>query len=90
VQVLHITNGDTINEKLATAGNHIDSLLDSGLSDYRVIEEITLSALSRYPTDKEMRELLPLLEANSRDAKRLALEDLMWSVLSSRDFLFNH
>lgn len=90
VQVLHISNGDTINEKLSETGNRVDELLSSGLSDYRLLEEVYLSTLSRYPTDKEMRELLPLLEASTPDAKRLAVEDLFWSVLSSREFLFNH
>ncbi|MGI9429125.1 MAG: DUF1549 and DUF1553 domain-containing protein [Bythopirellula sp.] len=95
VQVLHIANGDTINEKLRTKGNRVDELLSSGLSDYRmpdyrIIEEIFLSSVSRYPTDKEMRELLPLLVSSTNDAKRLALEDLVWSVLSSREFMFNH
>jgi len=89
-QVLHMANGDTINEKLRVAGNRVDKLLDSGLSNYRLIEEIYLSTLSRYPTDNEMSQLMPLLSASSRDAKRLALEDLLWSILSSREFMFNH
>ncbi len=90
VQVLHLANGDTINEKLAKPDNRVDELLSAGLSDYRLIEEVYLSTLSRYPTDREMRDLLPMLEASTDDAKRLALEDLCWSVLSSREFLFNH
>lgn len=90
VQVLHLANGDTINEKLAKPDNRVDELLTAGLSDYRLIEEVYLSTLSRYPTDREMRDLLPMLEASTDDAKRLALEDLCWSVLSSREFLFNH
>ncbi|MDC0937178.1 DUF1553 domain-containing protein, partial [Pirellulales bacterium] len=90
VQVLHIANGDTINEKLRAEGNWVDDLLSSEQPDYRLIEEIYLSTISRYPTDAEMRELLPMLEASVPEAKRLALEDLIWSVLSSREFLFNH
>lgn len=90
VQVLHLANGDTINQKLSTKDNRVAALLKDNLPDYRLIEEIYLRTLSRYSTDEEMQSLLPLLAASTEEAKRLAVEDLLWSVLSSREFLFNH
>jgi hypothetical protein len=92
-QALHIANGDTINAKLSAKGNRIEKLLMEKASDEKVVEEAYLSALSRYPTQDEKRQLAQTLAEASRDgekARREAVEDLFWSVLSSNAFLFNH
>jgi len=113
VQVLHISNGDTINAKLSCEGNRIDALLDAGLADQQLIEQAYLFALARQPTADELSQLLPLLAefsqaayvsrrdpvsnkasvsraSDSREGRRVVLEDIFWGILSSREFLFNH
>lgn len=90
VQVLHISNGDTINKKLEAKGNRIDQLLSAGASHEAIIEEAYLSALSRFPTDDERAKMLAALSETADADKRLAIEDLYWGILSSREFLFNH
>ena len=90
VQVLHISNGDTINEKLSRQGNRVDALLHAGLSDQQLIEQAYLFALARQPTADELSQLTPLLAGVASDAKRAVLEDIFWGILSSREFLFNH
>jgi hypothetical protein len=90
VQVLHITNGDTINEKLAAAGNRIDRLLAAGLEAGALIDEVYLAALARLPTVREKEQLRGLVDVETGGARRAAVEDLFWAVLSSREFLFNH
>ena len=55
----------------------------------KIIEDAYLSALSRYPTAEEKKELLAAL-AQAKENKREVIEDLYWSVLSSKGFLFNH
>ncbi len=89
VQVLHISNGDTINQKLQTADNAVDRLLANSPRTYALIETIYLASLSRYPTDREMAQLLDILNDTQAD-RRIVVEDLFWSILSSREFLFNH
>ena len=56
-QALHIINGDTLNKKLSNPEGYISLLLRLGLSDSRIVEHMTLSAFSRYPTDAEREEL---------------------------------
>jgi hypothetical protein len=91
VQVLHIANGDTINEKLRMKGSRVEQLLAEGAPHNAIIDELYLSALSRHPTDDEMLKLLQML-ADGKQAgdERILVEDVFWSVLSSREFLFNH
>ena len=88
-QALHISNGDTLNQKLSAAGNRIDRMQKDGLSDAQVIEEAYLAALSRPPTPEQEAKLLPLLAVGPAE-RRQAIEDLFWSLLSSKEFLFNH
>ena len=90
VQVLHISNGDTINKKLSTEGNRVDALLDAGLADQQLVEQAYIFALARQPTADELSQLMPLISEVSSDEKRVVLEDFFWGILSSREFLFNH
>lgn len=90
VQVLHISNGDTINQKLEATGNRIDQLLAANTSDEKIIEELYLSALSRLPTEQERARVQQTLAESGETNKRLLWEDVFWGVLSSREFLFNH
>ena len=119
VQVLHISNGKTLNGKLQADGNRIDQWLSSGKQPAEIIEAAYLSSLSRYPTEKERTQILSVLadgknqvvesqptrpsksdtqkkESDKKPksaeeiAQRIVLEDLLWGIMSSREFLFNH
>jgi Protein of unknown function (DUF1553)/Protein of unknown function (DUF1549)/Bacterial Ig-like domain (group 2) len=90
VQALHISNGDTILKKLEAKDGKIGSLLAGGLPNYRIIEELYLAALSRYPTDRELTPLLATMNDAPTNERRAVLEDVYWAVMSSREFLFNH
>ena len=93
VQVLHISNGETINEKLKAAGGRVEKLVAlraAGMSDDALLDEIYLASLARFPTERERSELIPMLPDVGTSEERIVVEDLFWSVLSSREFLFNH
>ena len=97
-QILHITNGDTLNEKLSRKAdaekkledNRIGQLLARGASNAEIVEEAYLASLSRYPTEDERAAVLQVLDAAPAEERRLVIEDLFWSLLSGKAFLFNH
>lgn len=98
-QALHVINGDTLNKKLNSADGYIALFVKLGLSDRRIVDQLFLSAYSRYPSDPEKKALLGVIEKARdvkgtpevvRDAHRQALEDAVWSLLTSKEFLFNH
>jgi len=89
-QMLHIANGDTINQKLASKENAIGKQLAEKMPSEKIIEEACLSALSRLPSKAEKEKMLKTLAEATPDEQRPLIEDLYWALLSSREFLFNH
>ena len=89
-QVLHLYNGKTLNEKLQAKENRISRVLASGGEDRQVIESAYLEVLSRRPSSVEVERLSALIKEDGESERRQVLEDLYWSLLTSREFLFNH
>jgi hypothetical protein len=86
-QSLHLLNGDTTTQRIA-GGNLIGKRLAEKKTSGQIIEELYLRTLSRKPTDKEAKKLDALV-AGEKDKKQ-ALDDVFWSLLNSREFMFNH
>jgi hypothetical protein len=89
-QVLHLANGDTINQKLAAKNSRVEKLLENQTSNDQLLEELYLSALARFPKDAEKTACLRILDTTSHTERRHAVEDVFWAVLSSKEFIFNH
>src|SRR6185437_4728410 len=89
-QVLHIANGDSINEKLMAKDNAIAKELGEKSSSEKLIEEAYLGVLSRYPTKEEKAAILKTLADAKNSEQRPLVEDMYWALLSSKEFLFNH
>jgi hypothetical protein len=89
-QVLHIANGETLNQKLAATNGIIAQLVTNRPAPERLIEDVCLASLARTPTSAESEHLLRALQEAKADDWRAAVEDVYWAFLSSREFLFNH
>lgn len=87
-QALHMLVGTTYTEKISRKGGRLDRLIQRGASHGEVIQELYLAALSRLPSPLELSELESVLGKSSD--KRQAWEDLVWSLITSREFAFNH
>ncbi len=90
VQVLHLSNGDTLNPKLASDQNVIARAIKAGKSDAEIITELFLRALSRPPQEDELQTLLEVLAEYGEQDRRTGLQDVAWSILTSGEFTFNH
>ncbi len=85
-QALHLINGASINDKLRRG--RLPQLLAQGSPDAALVEELYLRALSRPPIPAESEAWLQAF-AEAGDRAALA-EDLLWALLNSREFAFNH
>lgn len=86
-QSLHLLNGDTVAPKIQQ-GNLVSKMILEKKTPAQIIEAIYIRCLSRSPKPDEMKTLVALVAAEKD--KKQALEDVFWSVLNSREFLFNH
>ncbi len=86
-QALHLLNGDTLHGKISQ-GNVVGKLLEAGNSPEQIIDQLYIRCLTRKPTPAEMTNLSAIV-AEQQD-KKLALEDVFWALLNSREFVFNH
>lgn len=90
-QALHLNNGQTLNDKLRDKNSVVSKWLEEKLTDAQIVDRVFLSALSRKPTAAEAKKFLDILAGAGSDprARREALEDFVWAVLTGREFLFN-
>ena len=86
-QSLHLLNGDTTTQRIA-AGNLVGRRLEAKKTPEQIIEELYVRCLSRKPSPQESAKLMALV--NAETDKRKALDDVFWSLLNSREFMFNH
>ena len=90
VQVLHLSNGSTINDKLSAKAGRVTQILSTDPEPQALVDEAWLRCLSRLPTDAERKPIEEMLAAAKPEEKRELVEDMYWSLLSSREFLFRH
>jgi hypothetical protein len=88
-QALHLMNGTTINAKLRRGVT--DRLVREDLPDARIIEELYLRTLSRFPDQREQDFWIRQLASSATvGEKQQLVEDLLWALLNSREFATNH
>jgi len=90
VQVLHLSNGTTLNDKLAAKAGRITQLLATDPAPEQLVDDAWVRVLSRLPTDAERKPFEEMLSAAATEEKRAIVEDMYWSLLTSREFLFRH
>jgi hypothetical protein len=90
VQVLHLSNGDTLNPKLAEDNNVLDQAIEDGKSDEELLRILFRRALSRSPEPEELRNILAVIDEYDQEDRKTALQDAAWSILTSTEFTFNH
>jgi hypothetical protein len=88
VQVLHLSNGDTLNSNLRSEQSCVNVMIPQ--ADEEIIEETYLLCLSRLPSDGERKRLASMFENTPETERRAAIEDLFWALMTSREFLFQH
>lgn len=89
-QVLALSNGTYVQGKIANGNSRARSLLKSGKSHEEAIANIYLTAYSRLPSKEEQQTFLAYAADSETRTVDEAFEDLLWSVINSNEFLFQH
>ena len=86
-QALHLLNGDTIQNKIEQ-GAVVRALLKRGQKPDQVIDNLYLRCLGREPTQDEVAKLNGFFKPGSPSER--VLNDVFWSLLNAKEFVFNH
>jgi len=87
-QVLLLGNSDEIENKLANGNGKIAALLKAKKPIKQIVEELYLGGYSRMPQPRELQATLQYIDG--REKKQQALEDVLWTIINSKEFMFNH
>ena len=88
VQVLHLSNGNTLNANLRSEKSRVTELLKK--ENAALLDEAYLLCLARPPSANERKRLLAVFANTPATERRAIVEDLFWALMTSREFLFQH
>ena len=86
-QTLHMAVGDTVRDRL-DSGGVVKKLLESKTHPDQIVEILFVRVLCRQPTPSEKAAMRDLVGAAAGD--QAVYEDILWSLLNSTEFAFNH
>jgi hypothetical protein len=59
-------------------------------SDEEAVEDLFLATLTRFPTDKEKANALEHLKAAGLKNRPMAMQEITWALINTREFILNH
>lgn len=93
LQALSLMNNTVVTSRIhyssaSGASNTVSKLVNSGMNNSDLLDELFLSTLGRFPTNTEKSTLMNLLNASANRAS--TVEDIQWTLLNKVDFIYNH
>lgn len=89
-QSLHLLNSSEIQGKLTDGKGRAAKLAaDKSRDDVARLTELYIAAFSRNPAPEELQIATSHIKKHEKDAKR-AYEDIVWALINTKEFLFNH
>ncbi len=88
-QALFAANGGSINSWIAPAGGNVSERMVREKDSRKAADDLYLTILSRPPTSEESADVVRVLAVAAKD-KPAAVQELVWGLLTSAEFRFNH
>jgi hypothetical protein len=87
-QALALVNSSELDRKIV-GSRRLARLIEQGMTNAQIVDDLYLAALSRPPTEAERAAAVAYV-ANDPKARLQGLQDVLWAVLNTQEFLFNH
>ena len=93
-QALNLVNGKTISDAVADSNGRIAKAILGSRPDRELVEELYVASLSRPPTPEEVSSALKYLQPTegglAKTGRAERAQDLLWALVNSKAFLYNH
>ncbi|MBL6764582.1 MAG: DUF1553 domain-containing protein [Verrucomicrobiae bacterium] len=89
VQSLHLMNSDELQSRLSAADGRAAALAAGDAGPEEIVRQIYLAAYARPPTVDELRVASGAFSGDGV-SRQGAIEDIMWALINSAEFVFNH
>jgi hypothetical protein len=89
VQALHLMNSNRLQAKIDKSDGRARKLAESKESEPEIIKDLYIATLNRMPTSDETTTAEKAFKAPDA-TRKTAVEDLMWALINSAEFVFNH
>jgi len=89
VQALHLMNSTRLMAKITNPNGRAARLAKSDRTPEQIVTELYLAAYSRRPTAEEMGVAIGAFAAEGA-TRQTATQDVMWALMNSAEFVFNH
>jgi len=89
-QSLHLLNSNEVQQKIGNGSGRAALLAkDKDRSDEEKVRELYRWVYAREPDKEELQIALAHIKKNEKDPKA-AYEDIIWALINTKEFLFNH
>jgi hypothetical protein len=89
-QVLHLMNAPEIDAKIRHHRGRVHQLVRTGQPPETIVDELYLATYSRLPNADDRQAAVAHVTAVSDTQRTRAAEDVLWTLLNTTEFLFNH
>lgn len=99
-QSLHLINSREIKNKLAASSGRAAKLQSKKIETTEKIKQLYLAAFSRKPTGQELQIAMDYIETDIKNndgkslgrvaSEKMNYQDLIWALINTKEFLFNH
>jgi len=89
VQALHLMNSNKLQAMLVNGKGRVARLAKSDAKPEQIVEELYLACFSRLPDADEMAIARKAVDVGVV-GRQAGIEDVLWSLLNSAEFVFNH
>lgn len=85
-QAFQLVSGLLVEEMITAKENQLSKFEEQKLSNQQMVEELYWAGLSRAPTETERTRLTQYIAG--AENKRDALEDILWGIVNSKEFIY--
>jgi hypothetical protein len=89
VQSLHLMNSRQLQTKMSSDEGRVKRLAAEAKSAEEIVKQLYLTCYSRQPSGEEL-QVATAAFGDDKSKWRASTEDLLWALLNSAEFVFNH